>query len=352
MTKLKVFIIIVLLIPFNVFANSSKSTVIMDIDSGRILYSKNSHEKSLIASTTKIMTCLIVLENSDIEKEIIVGDEVREMVGTNIYIKVGEKIKIKDLLYGLMLRSGNDAAESLAYNTLGYDNFIKKMNDKAKEIGMNDTVFSNPHGLDDKTMNYSTAYDMALLSRYAYKNDIYKKIISTKKYTTTSSLKSYSWYNRMSLINNYKKCIGGKNGYTPKAGKSLVSYAKDKNLTLSIVTLDDSDIYSNHKKLYEKYFSKYDNYVIVDKNSFSLPNSFYDGKIYIKNSFIYPLEENELEDITTLIKIHNVTKNNVVGNIIIKNKDKQIGKINVYKKIQNKKKDKNIFQKLKGLFIR
>ena len=103
-----------------------------------------------------------------------------------------------------MLRSGNDAAITLAVNTLGEKKFVSKMNETAKKIGMNDTVFRNPHGLDEKTENISTAYDMALLSSYAYQNEVYRKIISTKKYFATSSLKSYSWYNRMSLLNQYK----------------------------------------------------------------------------------------------------------------------------------------------------
>ena len=197
-----IFFTILFLFPIYVFADSGNSTIIMDVDSGRILYEKNANQKQLIASTTKIMTCIIVLENSNIENEIVVGDEVLSMYGTNIYIEPGEKIKIKDLLYGLMLRSGNDAAITLAHNTLGEEKFIKKMNDKAKELNMNSTVFNNPHGLDDKTENFSTAYDMALLSKYAYGNSVYRKIISTKKYITKSSIKSYTWYNRMSLVNH------------------------------------------------------------------------------------------------------------------------------------------------------
>ena len=106
-----------LLFPILVFADSAHSTVVMDLNNGRFLYSKNSHEKRLIASITKIMTCIVVLENSNIDDDIVVGEEVLSMYGTNIYIEVGEKIKIKDLLYGLMLRSGNDAAITLAVNT-------------------------------------------------------------------------------------------------------------------------------------------------------------------------------------------------------------------------------------------
>lgn len=317
----------------------------MDVDSERVLYEENSHSKELIASTTKIMSCIIVLENSDIETEITVGDEILEMVGTNIYISVGEKLKIKDLLYGLILRSGNDAAETLAYNTLGYDEFINKMNLKAKEIGMKDTIFTNPHGLDDKTMNYSTAYDMGLLSKYAYKNKIYRKIISTKKYSAKSNLKSYIWYNRMSLLNKYKKCIGGKNGYTPKAGKSLVSYARNNDLVLTIVSLDDSEIYKNHEYLYDKFFSMYKRYMIIDKDNFNIENG------YINKSFYYPLREEEIDNITTLIEMYPKSRNNIIGKVSIKLNNEDIGYLNIYEKYK-KKKDKSIFLKIKSLFIR
>ena len=344
-------VVIIFIFPITVLADSAASSIVMDINSGRILYERDIHSKHLIASTTKIMTCIIVLENSNIEKEIIVGEEVLEMVGTNIYISVGEKLKIKDLLYGLMLRSGNDAAQTLAYNTLGYDQFIKKMNDKAKEIGMKNTSFTNPHGLDDKTSNYSTAYDMALLSKYAYKNNIYRKIISTKKYSTKSSLKSYVWYNRMALINKYRKCIGGKNGYTPKAGKSLVSYAKDNELVLTAVSLDDSEIYENHRYLYEKSFSEYKNYIILDKDSFNIPN-LNKNKYYINKSFSYPLLENELNNVTTLIEVFPVSKNGMAGNVTIKLNNDTIKKISIYEKKDKKRKDNNIFSKIKSLFIR
>lgn len=340
--KKNLFLLLLLILPIQTYAYSS---IVMDVDSGRVLYENNSHSKELIASTTKIMTCIIVLENSDINKYITIGNEVLDMVGTNIYISVGERLKVIDLLYGLMLRSGNDAAETLAYNTLGYDEFINKMNLKAKEIGMKDTSFSNPHGLDDNTMNYSTAYDMALLSKYAYKNKMYRKIISTRKYATKSNLKSYVWYNRMSLLNNYKKCIGGKNGYTPKAGKSLVSYASNDNITLSIVSLDDSDIYNNHEYLYEKYLSIYSKYKIIDKNNFN-------NKYYLNKSFNYPLLEEEKDRVTTLIELYPKTKNNIVGKIIIRLDNKEIGELNIYNKSHKKKKDTNIFLKFKSLFIR
>lgn len=323
-----IFFLILLLLPIYVFAGSGNSTIVMDVDSGRILYQNNIRQKQLIASTTKIMTCIIVLENSNINSKITVGDEVASMYGTNIYIEKGEKIKIIDLLYGLMLRSGNDAAITLAVNTLGEDEFIKKMNDKAKELGMEDTTFNNPHGLDDKTMNISTAYDMALLSRYAYQNDTFRKIISTKKYTTKSSKKSYVWYNRVSILNSYKYSLGGKNGYTPKAGKALVSYAKKDNLTLMIVSLNDYSIYENHRNLYDEYFSKYKNYTIVKKGSFSINGI----KYYTKKKFLYPLLEEEIEDVSTLLKINGKSKGKSNCKIEIRLKNEVIGTLNVYKK--------------------
>lgn len=344
--KKVILFLILFLIPINVFSDSGNSTIVMDVGSGRVLYQKNVNQKKLIASTTKIMTCIIVLENSDIEKLVIVGDEVLSMYGTNIYIEKGEVIKIKDLLYGLMLRSGNDAAITLAYNTLGYEGFINKMNEKAKEIGMTNTSFNNPHGLDDDTKNYSTAYDMALLSRYAYNNPTYREIISTKKYVTKSSLKSYVWYNRMSLLNKYKNCVGGKNGYTPRAGKSLVSYAQKEDLLLTIVSLDDDSIYENHINLYNKYFSKYKKYRIVDNGYFSINNSNY----YIDKSFEYPLTLKETSRISTLLKINSNSYSMKVGKIEIYLDDNSIGSVDIYRKKDIKKEKKNLLKKFISLF--
>ncbi len=353
-TKFFIIIFAIFIIPLNVFADSALSTVVMEVNSGRILYSRDADSKRLIASITKIMTCIITLENSSLEKVVTVGDEVLEMYGTNIYIEVSEKISIKDLLYGLMLRSGNDAAVVLAKNVFGSEEkFVMEMNKKAKELGMKNTKFSNPHGLDEDTKNYSTARDMAILSKYAYQNKIYREIVGTKKYSCKTNFKSYLWYNRMSLINNYKSCIGGKNGYTPSAGKTLVSLASEDDMVLSIVTLKDADLYNNHENMYKKYFNEYKLYTIIDKNNFIMDSNFIDSEVYIKKSFKYPLSEDELSSVSTVVKINNNYNEDekIVGKIIIKFKKEEIGNIDIYRKI-NKKKDKNILQKFKNLFIR
>ena len=176
---------------------SCKSCVLLDMDSGRILYEKEKDEPRLIASITKIMTAVIAIENMDLDKEIVVGDEVLKMYGSNIYITSGERLKLRDLLYGLLLRSGNDAAVVIAKNVAGSEEkFVDLMNKKAENIGMKNTIFNNPHGLDEETENKSSAYDMALLSRYANTFDEYRKISGTYKWSVNSGDKSYIWYNR------------------------------------------------------------------------------------------------------------------------------------------------------------
>lgn len=333
--------------------DTSKSSIVMDLDSGRILYQKNAHEKRLIASTTKILTALVVLENTkNLDKEVEIGEEVLKMYGTNIYIEVGEKIKIKDLLYGLLLRSGNDAAVALAVATsTSEEHFVTLMNKKAQELGMKDSIFKNPHGLDEETKNYSTAYDMALLSKAAYKNKMYKKIVNTKKYITKTENKTYLWYNRNKLLNNYKNCTGGKNGYTPSAGKTLVTTASKNNLNLTIVTLNDPNEYVTHEDLYEETFSKYQSYTIIDKDNFSIDKNFYDGNPYLKKSFTYPLTEEELSKVTTEISIPNKNiKKDIIGTITIKLNNKKIGELPIYNK-RTKKEEQSFFSKLKSLFL-
>ena len=183
-------VIILLLIPLNVGAidTSATSAILMDMDSGRILYAKNINRKQSVASISKILTAITAIENTDIKRKITVGDEIKKAYGSGIYIKVGEQMTIEDLLYGLMLRSGNDAALSIASNTSGsVEKFVKDMNEKAKNIGLIESTFNNPTGLDEEEGNYSSAYDMALLTSYAYNNDTFKKIISTKTYKLSTN---------------------------------------------------------------------------------------------------------------------------------------------------------------------
>ena len=161
---------------------SSRSACLMDTASGRVLFAKDKDTPRLIASITKIMTAILAIESGRLDEVVTVGEEVLTMYGSNIYIELGEKMTLLDLVYGLMLRSGNDAAIVISVFVGGTEEkFVEMMNQKAASIGMRNTVFKNPHGLDEVTQNKSTAYDMALLSSYASKNETYMKIISTEK---------------------------------------------------------------------------------------------------------------------------------------------------------------------------
>ena len=339
----KIAFIMIIMFFINVFATNT-STIVMDVDTGRILYENNAYEKKLIASTTKIMTFVVAYEYASdfLDVYIEAGDEVLKMYGTSIYIGYHEKMLLRDLLYGLMLRSGNDAA-SIVANFVGgsEEGFVKLMNKKAKAIGMNNTVFSNPHGLDEVTQNYSTAYDMALLSRYALKIPFYQKVTNTKYYNVKTETKAYSWINRNKMLFTYPNLVSGKTGYTPSAGKCLVTSASFNNLHLTIVTLNDANHYENERILYDEMFHKYHNQIILSKESFSIQ---YPG-LYIKNDLFYPLKDNEKNNIDIKLIMN---QNDSEIKVFLKNKE--IINERVYKE---EKKDnyirENIFLKIKKI---
>ena len=320
---------IVFLNPFIV----SASSVVIDMDSGRVLYENNKDEKKLIASITKIMTAVIAIENSNLNDVVVVGDEVLSMYGSNIYLEVGEEITLRDLIYGLILRSGNDAAVAIAkYVSGSIEKFVLLMNKKASEIGMKNTIFNNPHGLDEESQNYSSAYDMALLMKYASNLMDFVIISGTKKWSCSTNKKSYIWYNRNKLLTEYKYATGGKTGYTPKAGKTLVSTASKNNLNLIAVSIKDDNHYNNQIKLYEDIFSKYKRYLIIDKNNFNISNKFYNS-LYVDTSFYYPMKEDELDKIKVnldLYELSNYSSNQKVGEIYVMFDNYEIFRENVY----------------------
>lgn len=346
-----VILLLVLVIPSNVLglSLSCRSCVLMDADSGRVLYQKDKDNPRLIASITKIMTAILAIESGRLEEEVTVGEEVLTMYGSNIYIELGEKMKLLDIVYGLMLRSGNDAAIVIATFIGGTEEkFVEMMNKKAKEIGMTNTIFNNSHGLDEITQNKSTAYDMALLSSYASHNETYMKIVGTKKYTVQTDKKSYLWHNRNKLLNLYEYATGGKTGYTPSAGRTLVTNASNNNLNLTAVTLNDGNEYTSHETMYNYGFENYKNYKILDKKKFKIDNAYYPNKIYINKDFTYPLTELEKENVKVLVKLtklDNVKNNDEVGVVIVKLNNEEIHSQKVYVKVSEKEK-KGFFSKV------
>lgn len=321
--KIILFLVLLLPVTVNAYTTSASSVVLMDMDSNEVIYEKNSHNQRSVASISKIMTTVVALENKDINDIVIVGDEINSSYGSGIYIKVGEELTLKDLLYGLMLRSGNDASYAIAKYVGGsVDEFVKMMNEKAKEIGMKDTVFNNPNGLDDKGGNLSTAYDMALLTSYAMKNDTYKEIVSTKKYTLKTNMNYYSWINKHKLLHSYKYATGGKTGFTEIARRTLVTTASKDNVNLVVVTLNDGNDFYDHVELFEEAFKSYKNYNILKKGNINILNEEYynNDTLYIKNDYNITLPNSKTNDVLLNYKIEK--KQNY-------NDDDEIGKIEV-----------------------
>ncbi|PLS16398.1 D-alanyl-D-alanine carboxypeptidase [Bacillus sp. M6-12] len=286
---------------------NARNAVLMEQGSGRVLYEVNAHEKRRIASITKIMTAILAIESGKMDRMVKISDKAIGTEGSALYLKNGQKMKLEDLVYGLMLRSGNDAAVAIAEYVGGsFDGFIWMMNQKAEEIGMKNTNFSNPHGLDNTKNHYSTAYDMALLTRYAMNNEQYKKIAGTKKHRAPNLMEGwdYVWRNKNKLLSMYEHCTGGKTGYTKLAKRTLVSTATKGDMNLVAVTLDDGDDWNDHIKMYETAFLEYDLTEVIPEGPVKeVKNKVYKGNIYMRSSFHYPLTEAEKEKVSVSYKL-------------------------------------------------
>lgn len=350
-----VFFCLMLVSPINVCAlgNDAKAITIMDMDSNRVLYSKNQNSPMLIASITKIMSAVVAIESGKIDDIVTVDDSVLKAYGSGIYIKPGEEISLLDLVYGLMLRSGNDAAVMIAtYVSGNVEDFAKQMNEKAQKIGMTNTVFYNPHGLDEETQNKSTSYDMALLMSYAMQNDTFKKIVGTKSHKVTTNKNSYVWKNKNKLLFTYEYTTGGKTGFTDHARRTLVTSASKDNLNITVVTLNDPSDFNEHEEAYEYVFNNYTKYRILNKNTFEVKDNRYDGKLYIKNDYYYPIKDKEKDKLSINIKLEenkrNI-KNNIAGVVEVSFDNKVVHTENIY--LENKSEDnKGLFSKIRGWF--
>jgi D-alanyl-D-alanine carboxypeptidase (penicillin-binding protein 5/6) len=287
---------------------SAQSAILIEQTSGRVLFEKDAHTKRRIASITKIMTAILAIESGKMEEIVTVSNRAVRTEGSSIYLKPNEKIKLKHLVYGLMLRSGNDAAVAIAEHVAGsVEGFVFLMNQKAAEIGMMNTEFANPHGLDDAENHYSTAYDMALLMRYAMQNKEFRKISGTEVYRAPNPDEKWDrvWRNKNKLLTNlYEYCTGGKTGYTKRAKRTLVTTASKEGLDLIAVTLNASDDWNDHIAMYEYGF---DNYVLAkvedDRIVKNIKDDFYRKKVIANRDFLYPVTKDEMEHLRIKIKL-------------------------------------------------
>ncbi len=286
---------------------SAGSAIVMDMVSGRILYEKNAYTRSSIASTTKIMTAIVAIENSNDNEDVLVSKKAASISGSTVNLKEGKIYKMGDLLYALMLRSGNDAAIAIAEHVGGsVEAFAEMMTRKAAEIGATNTNFVTPHGLDDP-QHFSTAYDLALITQYALKNEKFNKIVGTKE----SVFEGNNITNTNEMLGLYPGVDGVKTGYTGQAGRCLVTSASHDGWRIISIVLNCVSRYSraqNSKTLLDYAFNNFKSYDLLRKGQMvkelDLKKGLQDKlSIYSDSNISIPLKADEVDRIEVVYNI-------------------------------------------------
>ncbi|ABW19123.1 Serine-type D-Ala-D-Ala carboxypeptidase [Alkaliphilus oremlandii OhILAs] len=336
-----------------------KSAIVMDVETGRILYEKNMHLKLPMASTTKIMTALLAIENIPLEKRVKINQNAQGIEGSSIYLRANEEVKAIDLVYGLMLRSGNDAAAAIAYEVSGsIEAFADLMNERANKIGAKNTNFTNPHGLHHEN-HYTTAYDLALITREALKNSVFKEVVKTKFWTADRN--EYKHFANKNI--GLEICEGGdgvKTGYTTRSGRCLVSSASREGMQFISITLDDYNWFDTNKKLLDEGFKRYRPHHIFTEEQVITSMKVLNGKkntVFIKpnRGLIVPLSEGELERLLTVINAPDtleapLEKGSKIGTMVTYLDGKILGTTDLI--IDESVERITIREKIKNLFIK
>lgn len=311
-------------------ASSAKSMVVIEATTGRVLAKKNKDEQLAMASTTKIMTALVTIKNiSNLDEVVEISDKAVGIEGTSMYLRKGEKLSIKELLFGLMLPSGNDAAVALAYAVGGTEEkFVKMMNEEARSLGLKNTQFKNPHGLDAKG-HYTSANDLALITAEAMKFDAFKEICSTKNVQVTGSKINEPRFlaNKNKLLKRMEGCNGVKTGFTDNAGRCFVGSCERNGMTLICVVLNCGPMFEECERFLNSAFEEYKMQEILEPYAQGETVDVLEGdKAFVttgtKHGFAYPLTDEEYKN----IKIEREYIN-VVAPVV---KDQVVGKIKIY----------------------
>ena len=312
-------------------AVSAASAVLLDAESGRILYARNENEERAIASITKLMTALVAAEYLDDLSQPLTGPkEWTGLEGSSLYLKAGEGIALETLLYGLLLHSGNDAAVALAAHCAGdVETFVGWMNQRARDLGMTGTHFSDPSGLGDED-HYSTALDMARLGAACLKNPVVAKIVATKSIV----LEGRSFTNHNKLLWQYEGCTGMKTGYTRQAGRTLVSSAERDGQKLVCVTLSDGNDWADHKALLDYGFETYPRKVLAEEGGTLRRMTVEESllrqvPVVARDTVAYPLKEGE--QVTAKIQLPKtarapVTQGEIAGTVTFYKGERQVGR--------------------------
>ncbi len=295
-----VLLILIYITPLNAVAaaptisTNAEATALIDVSSGRILYSNNGDKPLRIASLTKIMTAIVAIEAGSLSDKVKVSVKAYGVEGSSIYLHLGEEMNLHHMLYGLMLRSGNDAATAIAEHIGGsLDGFIMMMNDKAEQLGMTHSHFTNPHGLDAKE-HYSSANDMAKLTAYALQNPIFREIVKTPSINVPNPNEEWDhrWRNKNKMLYLYEGADGVKTGFTKLSNRTLVSSATRGGQQLAAVTLNDGNDWADHANLLDFGFKHYPLRVIQSRSEPLKGTTFVSP-----TTFVYPLREDEQLDI-------------------------------------------------------
>lgn len=238
---------------------SAQAAALMNADTGEFLFTKNPNQKLPIASLTKVMTAILAIESGDLDAEVVFSEAAANQPPSKIFLQAGDSLTLRDMLYALLLESGNDVAYAIAeYIGGNVDNFVRLMNEKAQSLGMTNTTFTNPSGLSEPAPNISTATDLARLMRYAMQNDTFRGIASTKTRQTTSKLGiPLNFENKHRLVQQVEYVIAGKTGFTQASGRTLISYAEENNIPLIAVTLNDPNDWVDHLNMFKYGYSQY-----------------------------------------------------------------------------------------------
>ena len=285
-------------------SSSAKAAVVMETSSKRLIFSKNENQKLPMASTTKIMIAITVIEHcKDLDEKFEVSKKSIGVSGTSLYLKEGDCYSARDLLYALMLISGNDASVALAERVAGSTSeFVTLMNSLAQKIGATNTHFANPHGLDADG-HYTTAYDLALITSYALENDIFCDIVSTKNHKITNGDGQNRYLkNKNKLLFSLDGCIGVKTGYTDDAGRCLVSAIEKDGMRLVCVVLNCRDMFPESSQMLSECASEYQLCQLCDLYEMDSQIKVFDGRttdvsIGTKGEFCYPLTKTEKENL-------------------------------------------------------
>ncbi|QZY56831.1 D-alanyl-D-alanine carboxypeptidase family protein [Crassaminicella profunda] len=308
-------------------AISASSAIVMDVKTGRVLYKKNINERKPMASTTKIMTGLLGLEKCSLDKNVKVPKNAVGVEGSSIYLNYDENLKMKDLIYGLMLRSGNDAAVAIATHVSGsVEKFAQLMNERAKKLGAKNTNFVNPHGLHHKD-HYTTAYDLALITREALMNPNFKEVVKTKLWVADREGYKY-FYNKNKTLKQFDGGDGVKTGYTKVAGRCLVTSATRNGVQLICVVLNDPNWFQDSYCLLDVAFDKYTPFSILKKDAVVKMIDVENGKknctgVVSKENIMLPLTEEEKGKIRTVLEIKEICKAPI-------KRGQRFGKVKIY----------------------